>query len=76
MRKHSLGAMMATFAAGLPGVAMAHTLDGDASPVEQLVHHTLATHHLATTMLVIVAGVLLLRLWLRPPKSSSNTGRQ
>lgn len=45
----------------LAPLASAHTLDGDATPFEQLAHQFSSGHHLPMILLAAVAAVLAIR---------------
>jgi len=49
--------------AGVSRMATAHTLGSEDGVIVQLWHQILGLHHLPLTVLLIVAGVILLRHW-------------
>ena len=49
--------------AGTSGIAAAHTLDSKDGLLTQLYHQLLGSHHVPLTVLLIVAGIALLRRW-------------
>jgi hypothetical protein len=48
-------------AIGTSGIAAAHALDGDDALLVQLYHQVLGSHHVPLTVLLITAGIVLLR---------------
>jgi hypothetical protein len=47
---------------GTADVAGAHGLESDASLADQLSHQVLGLHHLPVTVILIVAGLIMLRV--------------
>jgi hypothetical protein len=58
MKRIATGLILLT---GLAGTASAHTLAGDEGLLLQLDHQVLGLHHLPITILLVVAGVWLIR---------------
>ncbi|MDH3614446.1 MAG: hypothetical protein OEU90_02245 [Gammaproteobacteria bacterium] len=51
--------------AGMTRIADAHTLTSDDGLPMQLVHQLLGSHHLPMTALIVLAGILVFRVWHR-----------
>jgi hypothetical protein len=49
--------------AGVSRIASAHTLGNEDGVLVQLWHQLLGLHHLPLTVLLIVAGIMVLRNW-------------
>ena len=50
---------------GTANVAAAHSLDGKYGLADQLTHQVLGSHHLPVTLILIVAGLVVLRVAYR-----------
>ena len=55
MKRFLTGAILA---AGIPGIAAAHTLSDSEGVIAQLWHELLGWHHLPLTLLLVVVGVV------------------
>jgi hypothetical protein len=51
-------------AMGLAPLASAHTLDGDASPLEEIAHQISSGHHLPLILLASIAAAVAIRVAL------------
>lgn len=59
---------------GFSGIAMAHELPGDETPVSQLVHQVLSLHHLPAFILLLVAAAMIYRQLARNRSDSKEIG--